>query len=169
MVTMSDAPNKIVGMTRAITFLSLFLTFVAHAASNDWSLVPGERAGPVTRGMTRAEVVKAFGAKNVVDEMLGAEATEPGWTIHKGTDREISVYTELVDASVERSGETFIEKVPVAASVGVLGKATRWRLPNGVRIGTPMKELVRLNGEPRGPGGVEGIFMSLGDRASEGD
>ncbi len=36
-------------------------------AGNDWLIVPGKRVGPITRSTTRADLVRLFGAANVID------------------------------------------------------------------------------------------------------
>jgi hypothetical protein len=40
------------------------------AQQNDWLIVPGERLGPITSSMTRADLVRLFGKAQVRDEMF---------------------------------------------------------------------------------------------------
>ncbi len=68
------------------------------APENDWVIVPGKRVGPITAKTIHADLVRVFGAKNVVDEEVvagdaGAEA---------GTHRVGRPSRNSVDDSVER-------------------------------------------------------------------
>lgn len=100
----------------------------------DRTYVPGERVGLITGEMTAENVRAIYGADQFVAATLnGPEGiTYPGFHLFPGTDDELSIALDSSGfyAHTYRPGSHW-------ASAG-----------HGVRVGTSLEELVRLNGRP---------------------
>ena len=105
-------------------------------AVDDRTYVPGERIGAITAGMTVAEARRVYGEDQVVAATLyGAEGiTYEGYHLFPGTDDQLALATE--EDSVIHSADTY-------------DPGSRWAsAQTGVRIGTSLATLNRLNGRP---------------------
>jgi len=117
-------------------------TTPAPANVNDWLIVPGKRAGPITPRTTRADLVRFFGAKNVEDgEIVGSDGGRQSGTI---------VFGDQPDASL---GVLWLDDTPDAHIRSIvfchgseLAEKCRWHTEEGVSFGTDLKNLERLNG-----------------------
>lgn len=91
--------------------------------------------GSIGATTTLAELRKAFGDAAVVEgEVPGAEGeTFSGWIIHPDTPTR-RAYVYLEDGRI--------------SSVRVADQPSEWALDNGIGIGTPLAEVIRLNGLP---------------------
>ena len=93
--------------------------------------------GAFSRSTTRAELERQWGAANVraSDALPGAEgALEPGFVLYPDDPA--------------RRAYLYVDEAGRLDSVLVFDPGSRWRLDNGVGIGMPIAELVRLNGGP---------------------
>ena len=107
------------------------------AASHDWTIVPGERIGPVTLETAEARLIESLGNERVVRrEVYLAE----GYC----TDGSV-LYPDSADA-VEIGWADSTRARP--AFLRIRGERSRWATPAGVRIGTTLKELEAIRGEP---------------------
>ncbi len=110
------------------------LVFAGEA--HDWSLVPEKRAGPITVTTDRAELVRIFGADQVQDRpfYVAEGFCVPGAVILAGTADEADI--------AWRDGG------PGVAWVRVTQPDGRWVTTAGIRVGTTLAELERLNSGP---------------------
>ena len=109
-------------------------TTTALPGADDRTYVPGERFGAIGADATAEDVVTLYGTENFVSATLyGPEGmTYPGYRLFPGTDDEVGI---AIDSS------------------GWLAEFTNpgggWRsAEHGVRIGTSLAQLQRLNGGP---------------------
>src|ERR1700761_3211026 len=70
------------------------------ASVNDWTVVPGKRAGPITAKTTRVDLVRFFGAKNVQEgDVAGSDGGIQAGTIVFGDQPDASLAVLWVDDS----------------------------------------------------------------------
>lgn len=132
-----------------VTFLTLAtcgITTVsaadAIAIPNDWLIVPGKRAGPVTPKTTRAELVRFFGAKNVQDGdiVITDGGREPG-TIVFGDQPDASLGVLWLDDTPDAHVRSM-----VFCHGSEVAETCRWHTEDPLSFGTDLKRLERLNG-----------------------
>ena len=122
------------------TLITAALTLGAAAqskpsTSTSFTIVAGQQFGPIRETTTRAEMRKLFGAAAKDAEVnIGEGLCADGMQIFPGTADEIEVAWQ--DAGHSR-----------VAFVRTTKAGGRWRTARGVRIGTPLPELVRLAGK----------------------
>ena len=126
----------------AIVF-ALFVTGASAAPTNDWTIVPGKRVGPITALTTRADLTTIFGLKNVIDEdvTLSDEGSEPGTIVFK----------DQADASLtitwnDDRPDPRIEVIVFCLALSGLPSKCRWHTAEGITFGTTLKHLQALNG-----------------------
>lgn len=109
---------------------------------NDWLIIAGKRAGPVTFETTRAGLVRLFGARNVQEGeiVISDGGREPGSI----------VFGDQPDASL---GVLWFDDTPesrVRSLVFCQGsepaEKCRWHTEDPISFGTGLKTLERLNG-----------------------
>lgn len=114
----------------------------AGAGLNDWIIVPGKRAGPITPKTTRADLRRFFGAKNVHEaDIVGSDGgREPG-TI---------VFGDQPDASL---GLLWLDETPDAHVRGIVfchgsevAEKCHWHTEERLSFGTDLRTLERFNG-----------------------
>jgi len=114
----------------------------AAADLNDWLIVPGKRAGPITPKTTRADLIRLFGANNVKEaDIVGSDGgSEPGTIVFGGQS----------DASL---GLLWLDETPDAHLRSIVfchgsevAEKCRWHTEDRVSFGTDLKTLERLNG-----------------------
>jgi hypothetical protein len=108
-------------------------------APPEWSIVPGRSAGPITAASSERELARRLGPERVQAVRIGVGdgETVPGTALFPGDPaRRLEV---LWQDTVERRRP---------ARLVLRGAGSRWRLPGGVSLGTPLGELERLNGRP---------------------
>jgi hypothetical protein len=110
--------------------------------SNDWLIVPGKRAGPITQKTTRADLIRLFGARNIEDAdiIVSDGGREPGTIVLAGQpDASLSILwlDDTPDARVRSiifcHGSERAEKC-------------RWHTEDPISFGTDLKTLEHLNG-----------------------
>jgi hypothetical protein len=112
------------------------------AASNDWLIVPGKRAGPITPNTTRADLARSFGAKNVQDgDIVASDGGREAGTI---------VFDDQPDSWVgvlwrDESPDAHVRSI-VFCRGSELAEKCRWHTEEGVSFGMDLKTLERLNG-----------------------
>lgn len=101
---------------------------------SDRTFVPGERLGAITSEMTAEDVRTLYGADQLVATTLyGPEGiTYPGYHLFPGTDDQLNISIDSLGASAYTSEP-----------------GSHWAsAEHGVRVGTSLEELERLNGGP---------------------
>jgi hypothetical protein len=98
-------------------------------AVKDTLIIPGERVGSVTPLSTRADLAKMFGESNLKDEtILQAEGTVsvPATKVNSGTSRSFTVFWK----DETRNKIAYIK-----------GFGSEWKTPEGIGVGTTLKQL----------------------------
>ncbi len=107
--------------------------------ANDWMCIPFLRAGPIEPTSSIKDITRIFGAQNVTRRIVyGAEGIEKFDTtvIFAGTDNEIIVFWH----------ENIYGSTPERVSISQ--EQSRWRTVYGIRPGSSIDELNRINGRP---------------------
>lgn len=128
-------------LTMRLAALALFAVFHVGGPAQafdarDRTFAPG-RVGAIVKGATKPEdLARIYGAANVrttkIYPLGGGDDTSPGVLIHAETADALEV--------------TFSDDGKRIVTVAILGK--NWRTMEGLRIGTPLAELERINGGP---------------------
>lgn len=104
----------------------------------DWTIVPGQRFGPISLNTSEDKLRELFGAGNVHRENIGVGEgeTEPGTVVFPNTTRTLNVF--WLDATTrDRIKEIHIN-----------GDKSVWKTDKGITLGTALKQLEKLNGRP---------------------
>lgn len=105
-------------------------------SSEDWVCIPGMRAGKITANTGIEELKRIFLAKNVVTEDLEiAGGLLKGTRIYPDTDNEALIFWQ---------DETTMTN---PARVVIQNENAEWVTNRGVKIGTPLEELEKMNGQ----------------------
>jgi hypothetical protein len=110
-----------------------------QASADPWLILASGEKGPINAQTTRQDLVRAYGASNVVDQDVdvGEGETEPGTVVFpKDAQRSIEILWKDPDKKTEPSSAT------------ISGKSSRWHAVHGISLGTSLKDLERLNGRP---------------------
>ncbi len=104
-----------------------------------WLIIASSEKGAINGHTTRADLVRAYGKANVIDQDVdvGEGETEPGTIVFpKDPKRSIEILWKDPDKKTQ----------PAAAQIE--GKASLWKGPHGVSLGTSLKQLEQFNGRP---------------------
>jgi hypothetical protein len=125
------------------------VTPVTDKAIQNFTILPYQQVGSITAATTEGGLKTLFGEQNVVRDNRGDVQT----VIFKGTANELQI--------AWKAGAAF-KKIE---SVIIMGKGAKWRTPEGIGIGSNLKELEAANGKSvtLAPIGEEeeGIFRPL--------
>ena len=109
-------------------------------------------AGTFARDTTRAQLVAAFGAANVIDQVApGPEGHPPDVTT--------IVFPRDPGRRLEVRWHDPVARARPFASI--FTRPSRWEAPLGVRVGMSIDALERLNGKPFSIGGFEGLIDGM--------
>lgn len=125
--------------------------------NNDWLIVPGKRAGPITPTATRVNIVKLFGARNVEEDEIQTSdfGTEEGTKVFWGTPDSSLAILWLSDA-----GNSRIRRIRFCPNLVQTAKC-RWHTAEGIALGTRLRDLERLNGRGFSLNGFDWGFGGL--------
>lgn len=115
-------------------------TEATAASEPDYLIVPGERIGRITAdNCSREAVLAAYGDEARVEEIyLGEGIAEEGVVVYPDNPRNrLEIYW---DAAFDATRPAFLR---IRGDGG-----TDWKTEGGLSIGTPIKEVERLNGRP---------------------
>jgi len=110
-----------------------------QATPDPWLILASGAKGAINVGTTRGQLVRLYGASNVVDQDadVGGGDIEPETVLFpKDPKRRIEILWKSPDKKAE----------PYSASVR--GTASRWHAVHGISLGTTSTELQRANGRP---------------------
>jgi hypothetical protein len=107
--------------------------FAGENRAQDRLIVPGERVGPITRSTRFADLVQHFGAENLRRGFAsyGTTLRHPATIVFPGRADEIAVM--------------FGENLRTEA-LCLTKRGGAWQTAEGIRVGTPIADLARLNG-----------------------
>ncbi len=120
-----------------IILFSINTSFAQKFADTVFVLTPCKGNSFINAHTTEADLIKFFGQKNIKREARDyAEGTETYncTIIFPGTQNEMVVKW--------KEGKDYIEP----EFLDMWGAKTKWKLDNGITLGTPLNELVKLNG-----------------------
>jgi hypothetical protein len=110
-------------------------------ARHDYLIIPESRIGPYILGSGHAGLRKAFGAANVVDELMDSDegTVAQGTIVYKGDrSRELRIVWVKDDRS----------QPILAIDICQQSKTCRWHTKDGITLGTTAARLEALNGRP---------------------
>ncbi|MEL6862822.1 MAG: hypothetical protein AAFP19_00320 [Bacteroidota bacterium] len=132
---------------------------VVPSASADDKIIPGHRIGLIQADATEADIIKAYGDANVERADIGVGEGEivPGTKVFPGTEKELLIewqpkqaYQKMARIRVERANAP-------------------WVTLSGVRIGTSLGELQKINGKDFDFYGFEWDYSGLVNDWKEGE
>ena len=118
--------------------LALLAAMIAFPVAHTFLVMPGKTFGPIRETTSRTELTRLFGATHVEDGELSfpEAACTFGTIVYLDTKNAI----EIGWKDQARTRVAFVRTR--AGSVG------QWATPRGVRVGTTLRQLVRLAGRP---------------------
>ena len=105
-----------------------------------WRIAPGGAAGAIKASTSRQELMRRYGAANVVDQDIeeGEGNSEPGTVLFPNDpQRRIEILWK----------DTKTKLAPSSLTTAI-GKSSLWNTAHGISLGTCLKELERVNGRP---------------------
>jgi hypothetical protein len=130
---------------------------------NDWTVVPGVRAGPIKAGTTHDDVRRLFPSDTVIDEEIELDEglLRPGTIVFKNAPSErLAIFWD--------SKEPDAHPKEIFLCFGRRWGPCRWRASAGIQVGTALRDLERMNGKPftvAAFGWIMGGTCSLGPAA----
>jgi hypothetical protein len=109
------------------------------AESDPWLILTSGEKGAINAHTTRQDLVRVYGASNVVDQDVDigeGEMQSATFLFPKDPERQIEILWKDPDTKA------------APESAGILGKKSRWHAIHGITLGTSASELERLNGRP---------------------
>ena len=115
----------------------LFLAVLPILAGQDWSIVPGERVGPITVATVRSDLDRDFPKGAVEDDQIELDEgmLEPATLVYRKDPSQ----TLAVAWKDGHPRQVFI-------CFGRRRGACKWETRDGIRIGTRLNDLERMNG-----------------------
>ena len=115
----------------SLPFITETPTAIDHSA--DYTLVPGQRVGPVTATTSRAQLAQIYGETVLRDESVpvGEGFTEPGTIVNPGSDQQFIIV--WLDQQRRR---------PLLAK----GFGPAWKTPEGIGLGMAYGDLQQVLG-----------------------
>ncbi|MEA5598080.1 hypothetical protein [Rivularia sp. UHCC 0363] len=119
--------------------------------SQNTSIIPGKQVGAVTKKTTRADLVTMFGESKLTDDVILED---------KGT---LSVPVTKVNLGKENNFTVVWEEDTRKSLLYVTDFGSAWKTPEGIGVGTPLKELNQKLGDFKltGLGWDYGGFINL--------
>jgi len=112
---------------------------VGQAAPDPWLILVSGEKGAINANTTRKDLVRMYGAANVVDEEADVG------------EGELESVTTLFPKDSKRSIEIMWkdpDKKTAADSLTIRGCASRWKTAHNISLGMSLKQLESLNGRP---------------------
>lgn len=147
---------------KKVLFLSILLFLISctndtknknttENATNDFTIVPGERVGMITANTTESLLQELYGAEKLrIRSVPIAEGnTQEGVVLYPDTPNEIEIIWETAAS----------EGTPAFIRIGK--DSTAWKTPDGITIGTSLEKLEEINGKPFIFNGFEWDFGGL--------
>jgi hypothetical protein len=119
-----------------VVVLLVAISALGQAVSDPWLILASGEKGLINAHTTRGDLVRAYGASNVVDRD-GEGETEAG-TVVFPQDPQRSI--EILWKDPEKKAEP--------SCLTISGKTSRWHAVHGISLGMSLSELERLNGRP---------------------
>jgi len=134
------------------------------ASKQDSLIVPGQRVGEITSKTSLADLERLFGKANVkVGDIPGAEgAMAPGATLFPNDpSKKLTLYWKEAKSKAQKAN-------PHIGVVVIDSPNSPWHTEAGIKVGTTLKALEKLNGHPFTLSGFDwdygGMVLSWGDQ-----
>jgi hypothetical protein len=116
----------------------LLLLCLPLAAAEDWTIVPGVRVGPINASSTYDDLARAFPADAVRDDEIELDEgmVQKATLVYRGDPSRM--------LAISWNAEHHPKQVFIC--FGRRRGACRWELQNGIKVGTRLAELEKLNG-----------------------
>lgn len=111
----------------------------AQSPSDPWLILASGEKGSINAHTTRQEMVRTYGAANVVDQDVDigeGEMQSATFLFPKDPERQIEILWKDPDTKT------------APQSADIRGKKSRWHAAHGISLGTTSTELERINGRP---------------------
>ncbi len=148
------------------------MSTLPNLPTNDWSIIPDERIGPLARVNISDQqailpaIQNAFGVENVKEAefSIGEGENIPGYIIYPDTENEVEVH--ISDSSV-------LFKFPGYNSYffhdSALSSKIEWRMDNNIIVGTPLSLVQEKNGKVFELSGFEWDYPGIVDSWGAGN
>ena len=117
----------------------VFLMCLPLLAAGDWTIVPGERVGPITASTSRADLARFFPKDAIANDQIELDEgmLQPVTLVY----RKIPSQTLAISWKDGRAKQVFI-------CFGRRRGPCRWETRNGIGAGARLSDLERMNGKP---------------------
>jgi hypothetical protein len=125
---------KLAGFVLLLTMLGF-----GQAVPDPWLIVARGASGSINAHTTRQQLVRMYGASNVVDQDVDigeGEMQSATFLFPKDPERVIEILWQDPDTKT------------APESADIFGKKSRWHAVHGITLGTSASELERVNGRP---------------------
>jgi len=117
----------------------------------NWTCVPGKQVGLITTTSTEGDIIFAYGKENVTrgEIGLGEGIMADGTILFPNTENELFI--------IWKEDQPFkqIERIRVR-KIG-----TQWKTSEGITVGTPLEDLIKINGKDFKFAGFEWDFAGV--------
>ncbi len=99
--------------------------------------IPGKRVGQITTSSDEEQIIELYGQENVKREEIGIGegSSVPGTIVFPDNEKQLVIYWEK---------EAPFEKI---AKIRIDRRGAPWRTSSGIKIGTTIEELQKINGK----------------------
>jgi hypothetical protein len=111
--------------------------------SNDWTLVPGVRVGPIEAGTVRADLPRYFAREAVEDDEIELDEgmLQPATLIYKSDPSQSLAISWDAKGPQAHPRQIFV-------CHGLRRGQCRWRISGGIQFGARLTQLESMNGKP---------------------
>jgi hypothetical protein len=130
--------SSIIFRLAGFLFLATMPSF-GQAPPDPWLILASGEKGSLNARTTRRDLVRMYGASNVVDQDVdvGEGETQPGTVVFpKDPERSIEILWQNPETKT------------LPASAQIEGAKSRWKAVHNISLGTSLRDLERLNGRP---------------------
>jgi hypothetical protein len=115
-----------------------FYSWGIHEYAGDWLIVPGVRAGEMTKKTSQRDLIEIYGKENVreSDIGLGEGFTEPGTIVFP--DEPVKTIRILWEDTLRST----------IREIRISGEKSLWKTEKGITIGTSLKTIEEINKKP---------------------
>jgi len=125
-------------MLAGLVFLATMAAF-GQTAPDPWLILASGAKGAINVHTTRQDLVRVYGAENVVDEDVDigeGEMQSATFLFPKDPERRLEIMWKDPDTKT------------APGTADILGRKSRWHAIHGITLGTSASEMERINGRP---------------------
>lgn len=126
-----------------ILILAALSSVLLAQTTHDWVIVPGTRVGPITAAITPDDLRRVFPRDSVQDEEIELDEgmLQPATLVYKKNSSETLAISWNGKGSQAHPKQIFV-------CFGRRRGLCRWEVFGGIKIGTRLSELEKMNGKP---------------------